>query len=146
MMYSIGEVSEIVGITKHTIRYYTDLGLVPNLKRDKNNIRVFDEDSLNWLIGVTRLKNCGMSIKDIKKYNELCLLGDSTIEQRYEIILKQKEMADINLKKTKEVSEYLSNKINHYSKIVDRTIPDNTNPNKWKNEEEITTKNENTVV
>lgn len=130
-MYTIAEVANIVGITKHTIRYYTDLGLVPNLKRDKNNNRLFDEASLNWLIGVTRLKNCGMSVKDIKAYNELCLLGDQTIEERYEIILRQKEKADSQLAKAQEVSAFLEKKIEHYSKIVDKVIPDNTNPSKW---------------
>lgn len=33
----------------HTVRYYCDCSLVPNLKRDKSDNRIFDEESLNWL-------------------------------------------------------------------------------------------------
>ncbi len=48
---------------------------------------------MNWLIGIKHLKECGMTLDAIKTYIELCLQGDSTIETRYHIILKQKEIA-----------------------------------------------------
>lgn len=55
-MYSVKETAEIVGLTEHTIRFYTDKGLVPNVTRDRNNNRLFDEESINWLTGVKYLK------------------------------------------------------------------------------------------
>lgn len=33
-MYTVKEVSKQLGLTQHTIRYYTDKGLVPNVQRD----------------------------------------------------------------------------------------------------------------
>ena len=78
-MYSVKETAEIVGLTEHTIRFYTDKGLVPNVTRDRNNNRLFDEESINWLTGVKYLKEGGMSIEAIKDYVDLCLEGNSTI-------------------------------------------------------------------
>lgn len=46
-MYTIDEISKLLDMSKHTIRYYTDLNLVPSLQRDKNGNRIFDEDSKN---------------------------------------------------------------------------------------------------
>lgn len=47
-MYSVKEVAKLLDLTEHTVRYYTDKGLVPNIKRDKNNNRLFDDKSINW--------------------------------------------------------------------------------------------------
>ncbi|GER66834.1 MerR family transcriptional regulator [Weizmannia acidilactici] len=131
-MYTVKEVAQLLELTEHTIRYYTDKGLVPSVQRDKNNNRLFDDESINWLTGVKYLKQCGMSVKDIKTYVDLCLEGDATIEERYEIILKQKEIALQRLEEAKRTAEYMEEKAKHYLDIINHVIPDDTNPGKWK--------------
>ncbi|WP_321387889.1 MerR family transcriptional regulator [uncultured Enterococcus sp.] len=130
-MYTVNDVSERLNLSKHTIRYYTDQGLIPNLQRDKNNNRIFDDASLNWLIGVRYLKNCGMSIQDIREYNQLCLLGDSTIDERFDIILKQKALAEEQLLEAQKRYKYLEDKLELYEKIKNRQHTDTANPDKW---------------
>ncbi|MBP2032077.1 DNA-binding transcriptional MerR regulator [Clostridium algifaecis] len=130
-MYYVKEVSRLLNLTEHTIRYYTDRGLVPSIQRDKNNNRIFDDESINWLTGVKYLRHCGMSVEDIKNYVDLCLKGDSTIQERYEIILKQKIAAQAQLEEAKIRAKYMENKANHYLDIINRIIPDDTNPQKW---------------
>jgi len=134
-MYTVKEVAQLLELTEHTIRYYTDKGLVPSVQRDKNNNRLFDDESINWLTGVKYLKQCGMSVKDIKTYVDLCLEGDATIEERYEIILKQKEIALQRLEEAKRTAEYMEEKAKHYLDIINHVIPDDTNPGKWKKKE-----------
>ncbi|MFD2616097.1 MerR family transcriptional regulator [Terrilactibacillus laevilacticus] len=130
-MYTVKEVSKLLGLTEHTIRYYTDKGLVPSVQRDKNNNRLFDEESLNWLIGVKHLKQCGMSVEDIKSYVDLCLEGRSTIQERYGIIMKQKATALAQLEEAKQRAKYMEEKANHYLDIINEVLPDDTNPGKW---------------
>ena len=130
-MYSVKETAEIVGLTEHTIRFYTDKGLVPNVTRDRNNNRLFDEESINWLTGVKYLKECGMSIEAIKDYVDLCLEGNSTIEQRYQIVLRQKTVAEEQLRSAQERIEYLNAKIAFYQDIMEHNTPDFMNPGTW---------------
>ena len=117
--YSVQEVSKMYGITKHTIRFYTDKGLIPTLKRDKNNNRLFDKESLKWLEGCICLKSCGMSIKDLKKYQELCLKGNSTIQERYGMIEKCRDLAKENLEKAQKVLAFSEYKLEYYKNIMD---------------------------
>ena len=63
-MYTVKEAAKQLGFTEHTIRFYTDKGLVPGVIRDKNNCRLFTEESINWLIGIKHLKECGMTLDD----------------------------------------------------------------------------------
>ena len=130
-MYTVKEVAKLLNLTEHTVRFYTDKGLVPSLQRDKNNNRLFDDESLNWLTGVKYLKECGMSIEDIKSYVDLCLEGGSTIQERYEIIMKQKAIAQAQLEEAKQRAKYMEAKANHYFEILNGVIPDDTNPGEW---------------
>lgn len=130
-MYTVKEVAQRLDLTEHTVRYYTDKGLVPNVHRDKNNNRLFDEESINWLTGVKYLKQCGMSVQDIKTYVDLCLEGDSTIQERYNIIIKQKEASLAHLEEAKLRAQYMEEKAKHYLDIINHRIPDDTNPGKW---------------
>ena len=76
MTYTIKEFAQRFAVTEHTVRYYTDIGLLP-CRRDGGNRRVFDEESVNWMQGIQCLKGCGASIEDIQTYRRLCLLEES---------------------------------------------------------------------
>lgn len=46
MTYTVQEVAKKMGLTTYTVRYYHDHGLLPYVKRDENNNRVFDDVDL----------------------------------------------------------------------------------------------------
>ena len=72
MKYTVKQLADKMEISEHTLRYYTDMGLLP-CGRDKNNRRVFDQESVNWVEGIKCLRSCGMSIEAIKEYSDLCM-------------------------------------------------------------------------
>ena len=124
-MYFLKEVCEMLGMSEHTIRYYTDVGLVPHLQRDKNNRRLFDDESLEWLKGIKYLRELGMSIEDIKEYQRLCQQdGDNAIAQRLSLIQKQIQVAKQELKNAQMRLEYLQKKEKHEQDIFNHYISD----------------------
>ncbi|MDK8640748.1 MerR family transcriptional regulator [Niallia taxi] len=131
-MLTVKEVANLLDLTEHTVRYYTDKGLVPSLKRDKNNNRLFDEESINWLKGAKFLKQAGMSVASIKNYIELCLQGDYTIPERYKIIMEQQAIALARLEEATAIAKQMEAKAKHYEGIMNLDIPDDMNPGKWK--------------
>jgi len=130
-VYTVKEVAMLLDLTEHTVRFYTDKGLVPNLQRDKNNKRLFDDEAINWLTGVKYLKQCGMSVEDIKTHVNLCLEGGSTIQALYDIIFKQKTIAQEQLEEAKRTVKYMEEKVNHYLDIINGVVTDDTNPGEW---------------
>ncbi|MDU4694726.1 MAG: MerR family transcriptional regulator [Paenibacillus sp.] len=130
-MYTVKEAAQITGLTEHAIRFYTDKGLVPSLQRDQNNIRLFDEESINWLHGIKCLKQSGMPIGVIKTYVNLCLEGDSTIPQRFELMMAHKEAALAKLEEAKRHVAHLEEKTVLYQDILEHRSPDTTNPANW---------------
>ncbi len=132
MRYTIKQIAEMFGVTEHTIRFYTDSGLLP-CGRDAANKRVFDEESLNWMQGISCLKHCGASLEDIREYCELCRQPESeeNLHARYEIILRQREQAYKRLDEAKATVKYMEMKVRHYEDVLSGLIPDDTNPGTW---------------
>ena len=50
----------------------------------------FEDEDFKWLRVLNCMKKINMPIKKIKEYVELAKLGDSTLQQRYKLILEQK--------------------------------------------------------
>ena len=94
MAYSIGDIAEMLNISISTLRYYDKEGLLPLVNRTSGNIRVFDDADIECLKMIECLKNTGMPLKDIKQFFEWCEEGDTTINQRYELFLRQKEKTE----------------------------------------------------
>ena len=132
MYYTIKQMAEMFDVTEHTLRFYTDKGLLP-CERDGGNRRVFNEESVNWMQGIKCLKGCGASIEDIQEYCRLCLLEDTqeNLRARYDIILKQREAAYKRLKEAKATTKYMDKKVAHYEAVLAGLEPDDTNPKKW---------------
>lgn len=85
-LYSMKETCEKTGLTYDALKFYCNEGLIPNVKRNKSNYRVFDNNDINWIKSLSCLKNCGMSIVEMKKYLDLCLKGEPTIPERKVIL------------------------------------------------------------
>ena len=90
-MYTMMQVCRELDMTYQTLKYYCNEGLIPGVKRDSNNRRVFDEKDVKWIKDLTCLKRCGMSILEMKEYLELGLQGESTIMRRKEMLTKKRE-------------------------------------------------------
>ena len=90
-MYTMMQVCKEADMTYQTLKYYCNEGLIPNVKRDKNNRRFFDERDLKWIKDLVCLKKCGMSIQEMKEYRNLCLQGAVSIPQRKEMLVKKKK-------------------------------------------------------
>lgn len=132
MYMTMKQFAEMFHTTEHTLRYYTDIGLLP-CQRDDGNRRVFDEESVRWMQGISCLKRCGASLKDIQEYCRLCRLEESreNLEARYRIILANREQVRRKAVEANAAAAYMDEKVRHYEEILAGLIPDDTNPGSW---------------
>lgn len=134
--YSMKQTCEKTNLTYDTLKYYYNEGLIPNVKRDKNNYRIFNDKDIAWINSLSCLKNCGMSIAEMKLYLELCLKGESSIKERKKILdkkLKQLEEKKQQIQdsidyinwKHKFYDDVLSGKTKYYSNLTNNEKDDN---------------------
>ena len=122
-MYTMMQVCREVGMTYQTLKFYCNEGLVPNVKKKKNNRRIFDEKDIKWINDLTCLKRCSMSIQEMKEYLDLCLQGASTIPLRKELLAKKQEALRLSIKELENSVSYIDWKQNFYDEVLSGKRP-----------------------
>lgn len=135
-MYTMMEACRETGLTYQALKFYCNEGLVPNVRRDKNNRRYFDEATVKWIKDLTCLKRCGMSIDEIKEYLALCLEGPTSIERRQKILARKQEALAAQMQKLQESIDYINWKQQFYSDVLAGNRPYISNLIKVTDEEE----------
>ncbi len=63
--YRIGEISQRLGLTERTIRYYEEVGLLDSVKRVEGGRRVYTDDDLRRLKFIQKLKLLGLTLHEM---------------------------------------------------------------------------------
>ena len=136
-MYTIKEVADKVEISEHTLRFWAKSGFFPFVKRNQNNIRIFSENDLEWVRIVKCLRSVGTENKAIKRYIDLCIMGDSTIPERYGIIQATKLKAQQQLEELTKQLDLLNYKEKFYQNLIKNNLKDTWNPMNKMEQEDI---------
>ena len=118
MTYTMMQACREANMTYQTLKFYCNQGLVPNVKRDKNNRRVFDDRDLEWVKSLTCLKKCGMSIAEMREYLELCLEGEGSIPRRKVMLAEKRERLVEQLAEIQGSIDYIDWKQGFYDDVL----------------------------
>lgn len=97
------------GITRRTLQYYDDEGILP-VERTKENYRLYDEKALRKLWEILIYKEIGLNIEQIKQ------LFEPGSKAHAEILEKQ-------IQSMSESSTMLAEKIRFAEKVMEHDIP-----------------------
>lgn len=127
-MFTVKEAAEIMGISPHALRFYDNEGLLPTLSR-QNKRRLFTYEDLEWVHNIQCWRATGMPLSEIRRYIELAREGDSTIDERYDMILKQRDRAVEEVKAAKQRVKILQRKVMWYQDLKRGADPSKWRPN-----------------
>ena len=117
-MYTMKQACEQTGLSYETLKFYCNQGLVPNVKRDEQNRRIFSDRDIRWINSLGCLKNCGMGIQEMRQYLQLCLEGPSSIPER-KVILEEKRLElEQELKRVQDSIAYIDWKQQFYDEVL----------------------------
>lgn len=117
-MYTMKETCEKVGMNYETLKFYCNEGLIPDVGRNKNNHRVFTDKQIAWISNLPCLKNCGMSIQEMKEYLALCLEGETTIPVRKEILAEKRKVLAEKMRILQDNIDYIDGKQKFYDGVL----------------------------
>ena len=117
-MYSMKEACTLTNMTYENLKFYCNEGLIPNVKRDRRNYRVFDEHDIKWIQSLNCLKSCGMSIAEMKQYLALCMEGEGTIPERKVILAEKKETLLKSITELQKAVAYIDWKQRFYDDVL----------------------------
>ena len=117
-MYTMKEACEKTGLSYETLKFYCNQGLVPNVKRDKNNRRIFNDKDIAWINSLNCLRNCDMSLSEMREYINLCMEGESSIPKRKEILIAKRASLVEKLQQVQDSIDYIDWKQGFYDDVL----------------------------
>ncbi|MCG5659046.1 MerR family transcriptional regulator [Staphylococcus aureus] len=114
------EVVAIMNISQDTLRYYEKVGVIPPVNRDENGYRIYNDSDLNWIYLVKNLRNAGVSIESLIEFYRLAQLpkNENIQAQQKQILNKQLEELNENLKTIHDARDLLQYKIDNYDNHI----------------------------
>ena len=117
-MYTMKDACEKTGLSYEALKFYCNQGLVPNVKRDKNNRRIFNDKDIAWINSLNCLRNCDMSISEMREYIDLCIEGESSIPKRKEILIAKRASLVEKLQQVQDSIDYIDWKQSFYDDVL----------------------------
>src|SRR5438093_1275863 len=114
---SIGEVSELTGLTTHTLRFYEQEGLfVAPVRRNSAGRRVFTAGEVEWLRVCMKLRSSGMPLPEIRRYAELVIAGAGNEAERFEILRRHEAKVRQQVTDLQEALAVIHRKVDIYAR------------------------------
>lgn len=90
----IGELAQRTGTTAKTVRYYEEIGLLPEPDRDANDYRDYSEDAVDRVAFIRDAQATGLTLTEIASILDLRSQGESTCS--HVIDLLERHMAALD--------------------------------------------------
>jgi MerR family transcriptional regulator, copper efflux regulator len=81
-LVSIGQLASATGVTSRTIRYYEELGILPEARRSPGGTRKYPRDYGGYIEAALALKDLGFRLEEIKPLARLAAGRTVTASQR----------------------------------------------------------------
>lgn len=117
--YTTKDAAKLLGVQTSTIRFYDKEGLLPFMQRRESGYRVFHENDLALLRTIDCLKRTGMPIKDIRRFTDLLLERDASLQARYEMFLERREAVKEQIAELENTLEFIEKKCRYYETAIE---------------------------
>ncbi|MFC3747146.1 MerR family transcriptional regulator [Paenibacillus sp. GCM10012306] len=119
LVTSIKQAAQLTGLTEDTIRYYEKIGLLPYADRKKNGHRVYSREQIHSILFLTRLKATGMTLAEMKRFQEMTSSGDETIPGRLSLLEEHNRNIQCEIARLSEIQKIIAFKIEHFRELFE---------------------------
>jgi DNA-binding transcriptional MerR regulator len=95
---TIGELAGELKLNPKTIRYYEEVGLLPNPKRSESGYRLYSRYEIERLRLISRAKLLGLSLDEIKEIVEYAISGRCGVTEARLLSLVEAKLDEIDRK------------------------------------------------
>ncbi len=112
----IGKLASLTGRSVHTIRWYEAQRLIPGVRRDLQGRRIYNEQHVEWLALLDRLRRSGMSIKELRDYASLVRKGSASLRERQQLLRTHRQLIEQRIADLAQALQVVDSKIEFYAK------------------------------
>jgi DNA-binding transcriptional MerR regulator len=105
--FNIGTLAELAGLNIQTIRFYENIGLLPEPSRSKSQYRLYDEEYLENINFIKNSQELGFSLEEIKDLVQVKFRDCSTGKDVKNLVQEKIEKINCQLETLKSQKKFL---------------------------------------
>lgn len=117
--YSIAEIAERTGLSKDTLRWYEQQGLIQGVDRDASGYRAYGERAVRLIELVIRLRRTGMPVRQARAFVAMVAEGAASHGRRMALLEEHRERVLEQLAQLNSDLQAIDSKIEHYARLID---------------------------
>ncbi|WNS45452.1 MerR family transcriptional regulator [Paenibacillus sp. MMS20-IR301] len=107
VQYLRSELAKEARVNIETLRFYEKHGLIPLPQRSAGGYRLYTEETLGRIVFIQNAKNCGFTLREIKKALIKSADGSIGITDFVEVIERKMRAVDLEISKRQKTRERL---------------------------------------
>lgn len=116
--YTIGEATELSGLSEHTLRYYERAGLLDPIRRQSSSRhRRYAAVDVARLRTLACLRAAGMPLAQMHRYFELLAHGAAAAPLQLEMLVAQREVLEARRRELDDHARYLDGKVAYWEAV-----------------------------
>lgn len=117
------QVCRVLDMTYQTLKFYCNEGLIPNVKRDNNNRRIFDERDVKWIKDLICLKKMRHEYSGNERISGTLYAGRIYHTSSKRTACKKQEALRVTIKELEDSVAYIDRKQNFYGEVLSGKRP-----------------------
>ena len=115
--YNIREIGQIFDVPSSTLRYYEELGILPEVKRDEHKQRVYTDEHIDRLRAITCFKRTGLPMSKIHDFFEYAENLRDNIDKVVDMMENHEKYIVDQMEKMQQDLDHIRQKVRFYNGI-----------------------------
>lgn len=115
--YNIREIGQIFDVPSSTLRYYEELGILPEVKRDEHKQRVYTDEHIDRLQAITCFKRTGLPMSKIHDFFEYAENLRDNIDKVVDMMENHEKNIVDQMEKMQQDLDHIRQKVRFYNGI-----------------------------
>ena len=115
--YNIREIGQIFDVPSSTLRYYEELGILPEVKRDEHKQRVYTDEHIDRLQAITCFKRTGLPMSKIHDFFEYAENLRDNIDKVVDMMENHEKYIVDQIEKMQQDLDHIRQKVRFYNGI-----------------------------
>ena len=115
--YNIREICQIFDVPSSTLRYYEELGILPEVKRDEHKQRVYTDEHIDRLQAITCFKRTGLPMSKIHDFFEYAENLRDNIDKVVDMMENHEKYIVDQMEKMQQDLDHIRQKVRFYNGI-----------------------------
>ena len=115
--YNIREIGQIFDVPSSTLRYYEELGILPEVKREEHKQRVYTDEHIDRLQAITCFKRTGLPMSKIHDFFEYAENLRDNIDKVVDMMENHEKYIVDQMEKMQQDLDHIRQKVRFYNGI-----------------------------